>query len=213
MGIPNAAQTVVTIKIAGVMASAGGRAVNTLNVFHYRRSTTANALNKAQVSAIFQTAVVVPLALALNVRFTQVNNTVRIVNDAQDQEVAFGNAAVGAIASDSYDSRSAVYMGYQTGIRGKRFRGSKHFAPLSEVDTTGDILTGAGLARWQTVQAACAASFTDAGGNTWIPVVLQGPPLSQLRTNPTTVQTADVTTVTLNKAIGSMKRRRAGSVY
>jgi len=47
----------------------------------------------------------------------------------------------------------------------------------------------------------------------WVPVVLAGKPKSQIKTNPTTVQTYDIISIALNKAIGKMKKRFAGSVY
>lgn len=213
MPIPNAQQLVVRIQVTGTIAAAGGRVVPVQNIFHYRRTATVFNLVKSTLNTAFQTAVVTPLLAALNVRYTQVNNLIRCVNDAMDANAQFFPAGVGAIATDSYDSRSAVYIRFSSGYRGRAFNGSKHFSPLSEVDTTGDVLTGAGLARWQAVAAACLVNITDATGNIWVPCILSGPPISQIEVNPTTVNTWDLIACQLNKTVGGMRRRRAGSSY
>jgi hypothetical protein len=214
MAIPNPQQLVVEIQVYGIVAAAGGRQIPQRNIFHYRRTTTVNPLSKVNFNTVFQAGPGAAMAAAFNVRWAAAFNYIRIVNDAQDAFTGIVNANVGAIATDSYDSRSAVYMQLKSGARGRPFNGSKHFGPLSEVDTTGDVLTGAGLARWQALQAACLATLgPDASGNTWVPVILSGPPWSYLLTNPTTVYTNDVIAVLLNKAVGSMKKRRCGPVY
>lgn len=89
--------------------------------------------------------------------------------------------------------------------------GSKHFPAASEVDTTGDVLTGAGLARWQTVQTAVGATLVDALGNSWVPCVFSRKK-SQIAVNPTTIYQNDVTQVLLDKTLGQMRRRKVLTV-
>lgn len=212
MPIPANQIVVAEITLVASMVAAGGRVVPVHNVFHYARNSTVNPVGKTQLSTAFQAALVVPLALALNVRWEQSKNVIRWIDDAQDVPLDVAAAAVGAIATDSYDSRSAVFMLMKTNLRGRSYRGSKHFAPLSEADTTGDVLTGAGLARWQTAQAAVDAVLVDALGNTWVPCVFSRT-LSQIIVNPTFVVYTQVQQTLLNKAVGQMKRRNAGSAY
>jgi hypothetical protein len=201
------------IDVTANVAAAGGRAIPQRNTFYYRRTATTFLSNKTQLNTIFVTTVLTPLIAALNSRYVTNLNLIRCINDATDAYAQFTPALTGAITTDSYDSRSSVYMQLRSGFRGRAFNGSKHFSPLSEIDTTGDVLTGTGLTRWQAVATALGATMTDAGGNIWVPCILSGPPISQIETNPTTVFTWDVASVALNKAVGQMRRRRAGSVY
>lgn len=214
MSIPNAQQLVVDIQCSGIVSAAGGRQIPQKNSFQYRRTATVFPLLKSQVETAFQANIVAPLAAALNIRWTQVSNAVRIMNDAQDAFYVVPETSPGAIPTDSYDSRSAIYMQLISGSRGRPYNGSKHFSPLSEADTTGDVLTGAGLTRFQTLATAILAGFTDAGGNVWVPVIVSGAPKNQILENPTSLTAVwDVVGVRLNKAVGSMKKRKCGPVY
>lgn len=212
MSIPAASIQNVIVTIKGTLATGGSSVVPAENVFTYRRLTTVNPFTKNAVNTIFQANVLAPILLAANVRYTPGTVQVRILDDFNDAETVFTAAGVGAIVTDSYASNAAVYLLYRTALRGRSFRGSKHFAGLSEVDTTDDILTGAGLVRWQTVQAACLANLVDANGNTWTPTVLSRK-LSQLNALPlATVVANDVTDVLLDLNVGTMRKRRSKTI-
>jgi hypothetical protein len=202
----------VEVVMKGVIASAGSTAVNTAFVFHYTRGSTSPVLSKAAFHTAFVAAVEPSLLAATNARWSQTINDVRWLDDALDQYQSFTRTGVGAIATDSLPTDAAVYCLCRTGLRGRSYRGSKHFAPASEVDTTGDVLVAPGLTRWQAVAAAVAVPVVDGNGNTWLPSVFSRL-LSQVRTNPTTVITNPITQVLLNERIGSMNRRKAASVY
>lgn len=199
------------VTILGTSATGGSSVTPSINVFHFKRTTTVNALSKAALNAIFQTNILTPLLAAMNVRYTPTNVTVRWLDDALDIPQFFAAAGVGAIATDSLPSDDAVFFLYRTALRGRSYRGAKHFSPASEVDTTNDLLTGAGLARWNTVKAALLANNIDANGNTWAPSVLSRK-LSTLTTNPTNVVNTFVTDVLLDLNIGTMRRRRSKTV-
>lgn len=212
MGIPANQLITAEIIVSGRMLTGGGGSLPpSINVFHFRRTAVINNVSKAALNTIFQTTIIVPLLAAMNARYTPGSLTIRMIEDATDFPTPFSVAGAGAIATDGAPSDTAVYYLLRTLTRGKSYRGSKHFGPLSEVDTTNDILTGAGLARWQTLQTALAASMTDATPNTWVPVVLSRK-LSQLKTNPTTVTTTDVSSVLLDLNVGTMRRRRSKTV-
>lgn len=203
--------SIAEVAMLGTIAAAGSNSKNVANVYHYRLSVLTAPPTKAALDTAFQTAIVVPYAAAANNRFTQNSNTVRWIDDALDAPASVAHAAVGAIATDSVPLSEAVAMLLRTGKRGKSYRGSKHFVGVNEIDTTGDVLTGAGLARWQTLQTAIGTNITDALGNIWVPSVLSRM-LSTLTTNPTTIVANDVTSVLLNLTVGTMRRRRAATV-
>ncbi len=212
MPIPNNQIRNVQTIIEGTAASGGSSVTPSINIFSFRRLTVVNPFVKAAFSAAFITNIVTPLLAAMNVRYTPAVHTVRILDDFNDAPSAFPIVGNGAIATDSLPSDDAVYMLFRTALRGRTFRGSKHFGPASESDTTGDILTGAGLVRWQAVQTALAANFVDAQGNTWVPTVLSRK-LSNLSLLPVaTVVANDVTAVLLDLNVGTMRRRRSKTI-
>jgi hypothetical protein len=205
--------SIAEIAMLGTLAAGGSNAVNVASIFHYRLGVLTAPPTKVALETVFNgaTGIVAPFLAAANSRYTQSQNTVRWIDDALDAPASTARAGVGAIATDGQPSIDSVTMLFRTGIRGKSYRGSKHFPGVNEVDTTDDILTGAGLALWQTLQTACAANLTDALGNVWVPSVLSRK-LSTLATNPTTVVANDVTQVLLNLNVGSMRRRRVSTV-
>lgn len=213
MSIPNANMLVMEAKVDSIAATGGVETKPCSSLFGYRRTTTVNPWNYASFNTVFQAGPVAALIAAANVRWTQRTNILRCVNDAEDPGVIIAAANVGAIATDSYEIRMAVYILLGLGVRGRGAHGSKHFAPFSEADTTNDLLTGAGLTRWQAVATAIKATLgPDVTGNTWVPCVIRKS-RSQLEFNPTTVVTLDIQTATVNQRPGSMKKRQVKSKY
>jgi hypothetical protein len=187
-----------------------------VNVFHYHRINFPHAADKLALKNIFRTSVVVDLALALNHRWSGVQITVRWLNDATDPPQAFTIVDVGAIAGDSMPAMNSVFILFKTLLKGRKYRGGKHFGPLSETDsTTGtdDILNAAAIVRWDLVRQDCLAQIIDANAVAWQPCVVSRQPPSQLVLNPTTIVANDVSTALLNKRIGRLRRREPKSVY
>lgn len=212
MPIPAANIFNVQIEVKGTAATGGSSVTPAINVFSYQRTTSVNPFTKIALDTIFQTTVMVPLKAAMNVRYTPGSLTIRVLDDFNDYATVFPVAGVGAIATDSLPSNEAVYMLLRTTLRGRNYRGSKHFGPASEVDTTNDLLVGAGLVRWQAVQAAVLSNLVDANGNTWVPTVLSRD-LSNLALLPiASVVATQVTDVLLDLNIGTMRRRRSTTV-
>lgn len=203
--------SIAEVIMKGVYAAAGSSSKNIASVFHYRLGLIAAPPTKTALEAKFQLVVGAAFIAAANVRYTQQSTSVRWIDDATDPAVDFAESGPGAIATDSLPVDECVSMLFRTGLRGKSYRGAKRFVGANEIDTTGDVLTGAGLARWQTLQTACFTTLVDALGNNWVPSVLARS-LSILDSNPTNVVANDVTQVLLNKNTGVMRRRRVTTV-
>lgn len=215
MPIPLASVNTVEWILQGLIASGGSNSKNTVNVFHFRRTATAVDPSKSAINTILTTNILTPLALALNNRWSAVHSTVRYVNDATDAPQLFSQSAVGAVTGDGLSSLTAIFILQKSGLRGKNYRGGKHFGPLSEADVTAaadDILNAAAITRFAAVVSAMQAANTDSTGNIWVPTILSRS-LSQLTVNPTTVITNDVASTLLNKRIGRLKKREVQSVY
>jgi len=195
------------IVVRGRMAAGGSSSTPAINVWHWRRTALSSTLTKSRINTAFQAAIVAAHLAAANVRYTPSSLTIRMIEDAVDFPTPFTVAGVGAIATAGSPSDAAIVLYLQTGLRGRKYRGYKHLAGCSEADTTEDVLTGAGLGRWQAIQAAVLAGFTDADGNIWVPSVVS-PSESYFKDNPTTVIANDATAVSLDTVVGTMRKRK-----
>lgn len=201
--------------MTGLIASGGSNAVNTQFVFQYRRIAVVVAPTKTALATAFQAGPGAAIVAALNARWSEQTVSVRWLNDALDQALPFANVNVGAIAGDSLASHVAGFMLFRTGIKGKSYRGGKHFGPFSEADVTtanDDVFNAAALTRITAIATALAAPLVDATPNTW-KLSVYSRVLSQGRQNPTTIIANDVATILVNKRVANMKRRQVKSVY
>lgn len=215
MPIPANQITVAEVILYGQIASSGSNAKNTANVFHFRRLATAIAPSKASLDTAFQAAIGVPVIAALNIRWGQLRNTVRWLNDAQDGPVDFAHVNAGGTVGDSMATHEAVYIQLRTALKGRSFRGSKHFGPLSETDTTigaSDVLNAAAIVKFGAIVTALGTDIVDGTGNTWRSVVYSRL-LSFPLVNPTTIVNNDVTQVRLNTRVGDLLLRKVRSIY
>lgn len=211
MSIPAASMITFEIGLKGTSTAGGGDARNIANIFHYRRLSTVNDPVKSQIAAGFIATILPTIVLALNARASLTQVTCRCIDDATDAELSTTIAEVGAVAGDGLSNFNCVTVRLKSAVRGKSAQGSKHFGPLSEVDGDDDILTGAGLTRWQAVRDILDDTFVDASSNTWRPCVVSRV-LSQMVTNPTVIVKNDIVSTVLNKTYGTMKRRKVKSV-
>jgi hypothetical protein len=215
MPIPASSISTAEVRVYGNIASGGVTSRPTNWGFYFQRTSTVPGILKAQIDTAFQAGIMTDLALALNIRWLQAYNTVRYIDDALDAPTQFNHAAAGAVTGDGLPSFNTAFLLFRTGLRGKSYRGSKHFGPLSESDTTvasEDILNAAALTRFGSVKTDLLAGFTDAGGNVWR-LMIFSKTLSQILVNPTTVVVTNVNAILINKRIGRMKRREVKSSY
>lgn len=215
MPIPLSSVTQIEVAAFGIVAAGGSNTRASVATFQYRRTATVLTISKTAVETAFQAAIMIPLTNALNARYAQTFNTVRFLNDATDFPNQVTRAVAGQIAGESLTTAESLFLLLRTGLRGKSYRGSKKLFPFSETDTTlatADLWNAGALARFATLAAAILAGFTDATGNVWIPQVVSRK-LSQLTVNPTTVIGNDVTSVLVNKRVGTMRKRKVKSVY
>ncbi len=152
---------------------------------------------------------------ALNVRATMSNLSVRLIEDPTRAAVLTTDTTAGAITGDSMVMDDSSFLLMKTTLRGKSYRGAKHFFPMSESDTTtsSDIWNAGCLTRLGAIAAAALAGFTDSTPNTWTLCVysrtLSNPP----RQPAALIVTNDVSSILVRKSIGDMKTRRPKSVY
>ena len=195
----------------GSIAAEGASVRNVEFVFHFKRTTNVHAVDKGHIAAAFQTAIGSVVLAALNIAYTQTANWVRFLDDALDSYQSTTEAGVGAITGDPLGDLVAVVLQLKTGMRGKSYNGSKHFAPASESDSIGNTINAGAQTNFNAIGTAIVAGFTDSDGNVWLPTIFSRH-LSQVRTNPTTVIANQVTSTLLNKTLGTMRRRKSKTV-
>jgi hypothetical protein len=184
-------------------------------VWNYRRTATAVDATKVALVNAFIANVIPKIKLALNNRYTGTNITVRWLNDAQDAPSLTAEVGVGNVAGDGMTTANAAFMLFKTALRGRSYRGGKHMFPLSESNTTAgteDLFNAGALTLFGDLATAALAQLTDATGNVWNPCIVSRV-LSQLKVNPTTVTANDVTSIAINKRIGTMRHRKVKTVY
>lgn len=202
----------VEIVVQAATVARGGQSKPVFNIFHYRRTNIVLPVTKAHIETAFQADVGALMLLALNVDYEQTITTIRFFDDATDAPLAFTETGVGAISGERMDSFVAVTVQLKTAIRGRIGRGSKHFGPIGESQSNGDVLVAGSITLFQNLGAGIVDGFTDADANFWQPVIKSGKSPAQYAVNPCTVVTNDVIAYRLNQNPGTMKRRKIKTV-
>lgn len=203
------------VKMFGLASAQGSTDHPFTYTFNFFRANLSLPITKQPIEIAFQAAIAVPVMLALNNTAVQTFNTIRFPDDALDAPVQFTRAIAGAVTGDAMTKTNSAFVLMRSGLRGRSYRGSKHFFPLSESDTTAaaaDVLNAAAITRFTAVTAAMVTAWSDTNGNSWTPCVISKK-LSQLTVNPTTIVDAVVNQVLLNSRIGTMVKRKVRSVY
>jgi len=193
----------------------GGGVKKFYNIYHFRRSATTFPLSKSNINTAFQASIGAAVLAALNVDYTQTANTLRFFENPLDEPLAIPESGVGAISGDRLPDFAAVVTQLKSGIRGKPYRGSKHYGPIAESDTTGDDLVSGAVTRFNAIITAIIAGFTDSDGNVWVPGIKGGVRFgsaAQYEVAPTTTVWTDIINGILNKSLGTMRRRKIQTV-
>lgn len=203
---PQFAEIVNTI----LMPTSNGAVRPCVNVYHFRQFTDPLLqTTKAQLMAAFKTALNASLAAALNTTAVAATSKCKFLDDPDDGYEDGANWSVGAVTGDRLPLFNSAVVQLKTGNSGRNWRGSKHFVPISESDTTLDELVGAAITRWTAVKTALEACnfIVPADASNWGLIVLSET-LSDRSVNPSIFTGAYMTTCSLNLKIGTMKRRK-----
>jgi hypothetical protein len=178
---------------------------NVWNVFHYR--LVAGTLDAfGQLMGDFDTKVFSFARAQLTADYSTVSFNGRLLDDATQQFTTTTVALAGGIALPRLPGDLAIVTPMRCAQRGKQFRGRKHWRGVPSASVLKDELTAGALTAWLAVAVKLVGSFTSTLG-TYQPCVV-AKTLSQLRTNPTTIIASDVTSVLVNKTIGTFRRSK-----
>lgn len=215
MQLPQAQLSTAEVIQQGTVASAGSNARVFAFVWHFKRIANLLTPDEVAVANAFMTNIGALVMAALNVRATMTGVSVRFMEDPTRTTVFTTDTTAGAITGDSMVMDDSSFLLLKTSLRGKSYRGGKHFYPMSESDTTtnGDVFNAEAITRLGAIATAALAGFTDSTPNTWKLAVY-----SRTLSNPTlqpaaTIISNQVTSILVRKSIGDMKSRRPESVY
>lgn len=211
MPIDPTLMTVAEVVHLGTVAADGASVKNFANVYHFKRTTTVNPWSNTSIATEFIASMLPDIVACLNVDYVTTGVTSRCVNDATDAPVTVADTTPGGVSGERLPDYNAVMLLMRTALRGKSYRGRKFYGPITEADTTGDVLAAGSITLFNTLKATLLAGMTDGDGNVWNLCVFS-PTLSQYSINPTTIVTANVTQILLNKTLGTMRRRKVKTV-
>ena len=190
----------------------GGGVKTFVNVYQFQRTSPAGTLDKSHVESAFNTAINPSVLAALSIDYTQVYDTVRMLDDALDIPTVVVRSGVGARTGQRLPDFNAATLRLNSATRGRFARGSKHYGPVAESDSLGDALEAAAVTRFKAIGTAILAGFTDSDGNVWLPVVVSRKAPAQYKTNPCVIRSYQITSTVLNSTLGTMRRRKVRSL-
>jgi hypothetical protein len=198
------------IVVKGTVPQTNGVIKPVINIWHLRQTGVLVNVDPAALVAAFLAIYDGPVSDALNVAYTGVEATCRMMDDPTAAIISDPSVTDGQNGSVRLPLYNTVTLQLKTGFRGRSYRGSKHFAPIDVTDFTGDELDSSGEALWDLVQgmvATMATGITVSGGSVWVPTIIS-PTKSDLISNPSVFFGADVSAAVLNDTLGTMKRRK-----
>lgn len=200
-------QQYLRIVTVGTALSTGeSRTKKIYNVWDFIRQSSGGAPSKTAAATAFNTSIFTPLAACLSVSYVKLQSTVRWLDDPKDPFVNATGPVNGGVLGDSLPSVNNATLQLQSGVRGRSYRGSKHFGPIAEAHTTLDYLNSTALALWATFQTAYLAGMTGSDGFVYKPVIVSAT-LSKLTSTIATVVAVPVTGTIINAQLGIMRKR------
>lgn len=209
MASSNASRT-VEIVVKG-HSNVNGKKIR--NIFHYTQSVISGSTTKVTLGNIFGELWNANMPGLLSEDYKGDEITVRNIEDPTDPETpAVTTPADGTVDGDSLPLQNTVTVQLKTALRGRNFRGSKHFSPIAESETEFDELDATAVTSWLAGIAWMAQILTDPdSGSAWTPAVYS-PSLSTFTSIPYTIVMTGVGSLVLNKTIGGLKKRKEKTV-
>jgi len=201
------AATFVELTMRGTVTRSSGGDEIVSNVFHYVCLPGASTLSPANVAAAFNAKMGGSVPAVLSDTYISIETLYRNLMSPLNPVIITAVIADGVVTGDRLPLMSSAVIRLKCADRGKRFRGSKHLAPLAESQTLLDELTAGVLVTMGTVGTAFSTTFTDSDGNVWNPIVLSRTYSNLTALTPTFVFSL-VNGFIVNKTVGTMRRRK-----
>lgn len=202
---------VIELIAFGHISEAGAPIKRVSNVYHYGQAIPNPVLpDPATVITSLYSVILQNIAPLLHDDYVLDEVTGRWLDQTTNPQSLSTLAAPGVKTGDRLPAYATVCFQLHTNVRGRSYRGSKHYGPIAEADTTADQLAAGVLPAWTNMKNNLLQSFT-IGGQVLVPVVLSRTK-SQLQKDPVTISAAAVTSVILNLTLGTLKKRKEKTV-
>jgi hypothetical protein len=204
-------QGVIEIKHFGHIIETGQGAKHVVNVYHYAQSVP-NPVFPDPLAVITAWQGRVPAGVLALLHDDYVGDEVkaRWLDQTINPETIVQFVNPGLKTGDRLPAYAAVTIQLRTNQRGRSYRGSKHYGPIAEADTTSDQLAVAVQPAWDNVAITLAQALT-VSGQVLVPVILSRTK-SQVMKDPVTLNAAAITNATLNLTLGTLRRRKEKTV-
>lgn len=177
------------------------------NVWHYSHpGFSNNPVDPNTIITVFQSNVLQPMCALLHVDYKVIETGVRYLDDTRNIETLSTTSFLGSKTGARLPAYASVCYQLKTTLRGRNWRGSKHITPIAEADTDDDVVAAASVAAFKAWGNNLTAGL-NCGAVTLVPCILSRN-LSQLLTNPVTIQAAPVASFLMNLTLGTLRKRR-----
>ncbi len=210
VGTP-ASPTFAEYLIRGHSVESNGSSQAIINQLHFARISGPGTDDENDLYLAVSTLIDTTLGLALSNSYVADDTSIRFMDDPTRAPVLATNLIVGGVTGDRLPSFNAVVTRKLTYGRGRSYKGSNHWAPIAESQTTLDELNAGAQTLWNNFvgQEQNLANTFVALADTWQLIVLS-PTLSDFTVNPGLFSGSIVKTISLNNLLGTMKRRKSG---
>jgi len=180
------------------------------NVWHFRKRSSAVLANVHELQQAFEAQIKADFDACMSVHYQPDPWESKMLDAPLVPPVVTASTLAPSVVGDRYGSGNGCgTMRLLTNGAGRNFRGSKHFSPIAESQTTLDQFNAGAQALWTSFAATVLSSpIMDATGNEWDLIVLSQELSSWGGIGPTTFTGAYVLTNPINLQIGTMRRRR-----
>lgn len=193
-----------------VVTETNGTSRRFLNVWHMGRASGSAPPNLTTLHTNIRNTLLGQIEPTLSDQYAANVGLIRPLDDPTNPGLELTPYwASGTENGDRYASFGAWTMEVVTGLRGRCFRGRKHFGPVPEDLTIKDEIDPATLATFNNAVGAFGAllGVGDGSGGTWNMSVLSRK--NSILTGPSIVLTwADITVPTLQVRLGTMRHRK-----
>jgi len=206
-----ATPTFAELIYVGHSVESNGSSQAILNIIHFARISGPGTDTEADLVTAVKAELDTVLSNALSVGYVPDEVTCRFMDDPTRAKAVFTNDIIAAVTGDRHPSFVAAVTRKITYGRGRSYRGSTHWAPIAESQTTLDQLNAGAITLWDLVVTGLqnlSAPFV-AVADTWQMIVLS-PTLSNLTVNPSLFSGAVCNEALLNHVVGTMRRRKQG---
>lgn len=196
-----------SVAVKGTHAAGGLSAKQTVNIFHYRRTSFTSDLDYAELATALLAKWETEWLANASASWTLDSIHVRCINSPLEAGLIDLVGTVGGVAGEVMPPYVASYIKKGTAVRGRSYIGRMFIPGVPESGLNNSLLTAGQLILLQALATALTGTVTTAAGLTYNPFLFAAF-LSDITIEPAVVIGADITSFTASQQISSKTSRR-----